>query len=390
MIPSHILQELSINSFLALGFSSPNPPVACVITDENNKILSSAHTQKTGFNHAEREAYEKLGPNFNAPHFVYVTLEPCSHYGKTPPCIDLILNKKPKKVILGSLDPNPIVRKRDSLNLLNQNGIEYEFSEEIKEISEEYLSGFFMRINKNRPLVLIKSAISVEEYYKQSSLKKIQITSNESNNISQCIRQSVDGIVVGSSTVKYDLPKLNFRSIKKINPSIIPIKNIYFNSIFHILSNEYLIKIINDRQNQPYRIFVISNKNFPEIQFFIDQKSIGINKTIFIQSENLTKENESLLFKFTSNEIYKSSFENIKNVIIEIANKFELNSILVEGGNSLYKQFVIDLNKEDKIFEIQSNIKINFGEKPFWMDKKEIITKNSFQISNDNWKIKGI
>ena len=390
MIPSHILQELSINSFLALGFSSPNPPVACVITDENNNILSSAHTQKTGFNHAEKEAYEKLGPNFNAPHFVYVTLEPCSHYGKTPPCIDLILNKKPKKVFLGSLDPNPIVRKRDSLNLLNQNGIEYEFSEEIKEISEEYLSGFFMRINKNRTLVLIKSAISVEGYYKQSSLKKIQITSNESNIISQCIRQSVDGIVVGSSTVKYDLPKLNFRSIKKINPSIIPIKNIYFNSIFHILSNEYLIKIINDRQNQPYRIFVISNKNFPEIQFFIDQKSIGINKTIFIQSENLTKENKSLLLKFTSNEIYKSSFENIKNVIIEIANKFEMNSILVEGGNSLYKQFVIDLNKEDKIFEIQSNIKINFGEKPFWMDKKEIITKNSFQISNDNWKIKGI
>ena len=349
MIPFHILQELSINSFLALGFSSPNPPVACVITDENNNILSSAHTQKTGFNHAEKEAYEKLGPNFEAPHIIYVTLEPCSHYGKTPPCIDLILNKKPKKVFLGSLDPNPIVRKRDSLNLLNQNGIEYEFSEEIKEISEEYLSGFFMRINKNRPLVHIKSAISVEGYYKQSSLKKIQISSSESNTISQCIRQSVDGIVVGSSTVKYDLPKLNFRSIKKINPSIIPTKNIYFNSIFHILSNEYLIKIINDRQNQPYRIFVISNKNFPEIQFFIDQKSIGINKTIFIQSENLTKENESLLFKFTSNEIYKSSFENIKNVIIEIANKFELNSILVEGGNSLYKQFVLDLNKEDKM-----------------------------------------
>ena len=64
-------------------------------------------------------------------------------------------------------------------------------------------------------------------------------------------------------------------------------------------------------------------------------------------SENLTKENESLLFKFTSNEIYKSSFENIKNVIIEIANKFEMNSILVEGVNSLDKQFVIDLNKEE-------------------------------------------
>lgn len=389
MTPSHILQELSLNSFLALGFSSPNPPVACVITDENNKILSSAHTQKSGFNHAEKEAYEKLGSNFDVPHIVYVTLEPCSHFGKTPPCIDLIIKKKPKKVILGSLDPNPIVRQRDSLNLLKQNGIEYEFSEEIKEISEEFLSGFFMRINKNRPLVLIKSAVSIEGYYKQSSLEKIQITSNESNNISQCIRQSVDGIVVGSSTVKYDLPKLNFRSIKKINSSVYPTKNIYFNSIFHILSTEYLIKIINDRQNQPYRIFIISNKNFPEKQFFIDQESIGINKTIFIQSENLTKENESLLFKYTSNEIYNSSFENIKNTIFDIVNKFGINSILVEGGNSLYKQFVIDLNKEDKIFEIQSNKTINIGEKPFWMDKKEIQTKDSFQILNDNWKIKG-
>ena len=389
MIPIHILQELSTNSFLALGFSSPNPPVACVITDENNKILSSAHTQKSGFNHAEKEAYEKLGTNFNVPHFVYVTLEPCSHFGKTPPCVDLILNKKPKKVFLGSLDPNPVVRKRDSLNLLKQNGIEYEFSDEIKDIAEDFLSGFFLRINKKRPLVLMKSAVSVEGYFKHSSLKKVQITSNESNNISQCIRQSVDGIVVGSSTVKYDQPKLNFRSIKKINTSITKVKNIFFNNIFHILSNEYLIKIINDRQNQPYRIFIISNKNFPEDKFFIDQKSIGINKTIFIQSEKLSKENENLLYKFTSNEIYKSSFDNIKSTIFEIANKFGMNSILVEGGNSLYKEFVIGLEKEDKIFEIQSNITINSGEKPFWMDKKEIQTKDSFQIINDNWKIKG-
>jgi diaminohydroxyphosphoribosylaminopyrimidine deaminase/5-amino-6-(5-phosphoribosylamino)uracil reductase len=389
VIPFHILQELSVNSFLALGYSSPNPPVACVITDENNKILSSAHTQKSGFNHAEKEAYDKLGENFTIPHIVYVTLEPCSHFGKTPPCIDLILRKKPIKVVIGSLDPNPIVRERDSLNLLYQNGIEYEFSDEIKEISEDFLSGFFLRINKNRPLVLMKSAVSKEGYFKQSSLKKIQISSSESNNISQCIRQSVDGIVVGSRTVKFDLPKLNFRSIKKINTLIPNIKNIYFNSIFHILSNEDLIKIINDRQNQPFRIFIISNKNFPEKQFFIDQHSIGINKTIFITTENLRKENETLLVKFTTNDIYKSSFINLKRTIFEITNKFGLNTILVEGGNSLYKEFVKDLENEDKIFEIQSNITINIGEKPFWMDKKEIQTKDSFQISDDNWKVRG-
>jgi diaminohydroxyphosphoribosylaminopyrimidine deaminase/5-amino-6-(5-phosphoribosylamino)uracil reductase len=235
----------------------------------------------------------------------------------------------------------------------------------------------------------MKSAISVEGYYKQSSLKKIQISSSESNNISQCIRQSVDGIIVGSGTVKYDQPKLNFRSIKKIEFSSNKINNIYFNTIFHILNNENLINIINERQNQPYRIFIISEKNFPDKQFFIDQNSIGINKTIFILSETLSKKNENLLYKYNLNEIYKSSFENLKSTIFEITNKLGLNSILIEGGNSLYKEFVLDLEKEDKIFEVQSNITINSGEKPFWMDKNEIQIKDSFQILNDNWKIKG-
>jgi pyrimidine deaminase RibD-like protein len=104
-----------------MGFSSPNPPVACVITDLNDNILSSAHTQKTGFNHAEREAYLKLGENFSEKHNLYVTLEPCSHFGRTPPCLDLLLKYKPQKVFLGIKDPNPLVKKTNSISILKEN-----------------------------------------------------------------------------------------------------------------------------------------------------------------------------------------------------------------------------------------------------------------------------
>lgn len=97
---------------MGMGYSSPNPPVACTITDLDDNILSEAYTQKVGENHAEKEAYRKLGNNFHRPHKVYVTLEPCSHFGKTPPCLDLILTKKPQKIIIGSRDPNPLVQKK--------------------------------------------------------------------------------------------------------------------------------------------------------------------------------------------------------------------------------------------------------------------------------------
>ena len=95
-LPDRIREELTRYSFVSTGYSSPNPPVACVLEDSvTGEILSSASTRKAGQNHAEREAYRLLRekfPNGKLPdHNAYVTLEPCSHYGKTPPCIDLFL-----------------------------------------------------------------------------------------------------------------------------------------------------------------------------------------------------------------------------------------------------------------------------------------------------------
>jgi diaminohydroxyphosphoribosylaminopyrimidine deaminase / 5-amino-6-(5-phosphoribosylamino)uracil reductase len=390
VIHSRIIQELKINSFLALGYSSPNPPVACVITDEENNILSSAYTQKAGLNHAEREAYQKLGENFNAPHNLYITLEPCSHFGRTPPCIDLILSKNPKKVYLGELDPNPLVRVRDSLNLLKNNNIPFEFSKEIRDISKEFLIGFFFRIQKNQPRIFIKSAVSKEGFFKSKVQRRNKISNSYSDTLSQCIRQSIDAIIVGSTTVKLDNPKLNFRGVNSIHSYTRPKSDIYFSTLIHIMEDQKFIDEINKRNNQPYRIFVISGNNFPDTDFFIEQKKLGIDKTIFIVINKIGHDSSELIKSTTTNPIYYSTQLYLRETILEISNFFQFNNLLIEGGNSLYKLFYKHLEKEDKIIEIISTTSIEVGEKPIWHGEKTLLSYDSFQINNDLWKIKGV
>ncbi len=390
MIPSTILDELKMNSFLALGYSSPNPPVACVITDESYNILASSHTQKVGSYHAERDAYEKLGKQFDTPHLIFITLEPCSHFGRTPPCIDLIVSKKPKKVILGELDPNPLVKERDSLNLLLNHNIVFEFSNELKEISNEFISGFFYRIQKKRPRIIMKSALSREGFYKTKDRVTHKISGIESDLITQCIRQSVDGVIVGNATVMHDTPNLNFRGIKNIYKNNYNPKDLFFQSLLNLIKNEGFIKIINERNNQPYRIFILSNKYFPSKDFFTKQKNLGRDKTIFILADKLSVEKMELISNATTNDIYYSISDSIKDTIIHISNSFGLNNLLVEGGNSLYKLFLESLNEADKIIEINSNTSIPVGEKPSWHDNTFLSTRDRFQINEDTWEIKGL
>ena len=95
---------------LARGVASPNPMVGCVIVNEQGEIVSTGYHHKYGENHAERDALLKLDNAKDCT--LIVNLEPCSHYGKTPPCADLIIEKGIKKVVYGMKDPNPIVAGR--------------------------------------------------------------------------------------------------------------------------------------------------------------------------------------------------------------------------------------------------------------------------------------
>ena len=210
-----ILEKLNRLSFQATGYSSPNPPVACVITDLEGNILSEGHTQRTGRNHAEREAYQNFAQNYkNAkkiPHLVFVTLEPCNHFGRTAPCIDLILENKPVCVYYGLADPNPLVKERNGFKECEAKGVQVIQSPEIAKIGEAFLSGFISRIETGRPQIFLKSALSKEGFYSDLSKSKISLSNSTSNQISQMLRAKFDAIIVGPITVYVDYPGLDFR-----------------------------------------------------------------------------------------------------------------------------------------------------------------------------------
>ena len=103
------------------GKVAPNPMVGCVVLDKKGNLVSKGYHKKYGKNHAERDALLKLKNNEAEGGTLYVNLEPCSHYGKTPPCVDLILERKLKRVVIGMKDVNP---KVDGISKLKKAGIE--------------------------------------------------------------------------------------------------------------------------------------------------------------------------------------------------------------------------------------------------------------------------
>lgn len=127
-----------------MGRTSPNPPVAACLLKANGDLIS-AGTCKAGKSHAERALYEKISnPGL---HDLYVTLEPCTHYGKTPPCSTLIQEKMPRSLTFGHLDPNPLVAQ----NTFSYRGIQLYQEDSLAIASMPFLRGFFQRIKKKSP-----------------------------------------------------------------------------------------------------------------------------------------------------------------------------------------------------------------------------------------------
>ncbi|EMG01218.1 cytidine and deoxycytidylate deaminase zinc-binding region [Leptospira borgpetersenii str. 200701203] len=177
LLPEEFREELRKLSFLSTGESSPNPPVSCLITNvDNTRILAKGRTSPTGGPHAERNAYYEFVKNgfFKEPHNVWVTLEPCTHSGKTPPCLDLILEHKPKTLYYGRKDPNPLVRGNEGLELCRRRGILVVAEPGLREIAEESLFGFVSRIERKKPSMILKTALSKEGFFpKEISFRSV-------------------------------------------------------------------------------------------------------------------------------------------------------------------------------------------------------------------------
>ena len=193
-----------------LGKTSPNPMVGCVVLDKNGKEISTGYHAKYGENHAERDALLKLKNGEEEDGTIIVSLEPCSHYGKTLPCVDLIIERKIKKVVFAMKDPNPIV---SSVQKLEENGIEVlsgVLEEEAKALNEVFVTNMTLK----RPFVALKTATTLDGKISTRTGDSKWITSSLSRDKGHGLREIYDAILTTSNTVLADNP--NFNNKQKI------------------------------------------------------------------------------------------------------------------------------------------------------------------------------
>ncbi|RRB11336.1 bifunctional diaminohydroxyphosphoribosylaminopyrimidine deaminase/5-amino-6-(5-phosphoribosylamino)uracil reductase RibD [Larkinella knui] len=201
---------------LGRGHVSPNPMVGCVIVHHQHIIGEGWHRQYGG-PHAEVNAVRSVADESLLPEStVYVTLEPCSHYGKTPPCADLLIAKRVKKVIVCNDDPNPLVAGK-GLAKLRAAGIEVEtglLAEQGRQLNRR----FFTFIEQQRPYLILKWAETADGFMAPADLRPMPISGTLSRQLVHKWRTEEDAILVGTNTARHDNPQLNARLWSGRNP----------------------------------------------------------------------------------------------------------------------------------------------------------------------------
>lgn len=216
MTDEFYMQKAIDLSLEGIGTVNPNPLVGAVIV-KNNKIIGEGFHTSFGEAHAEVNAINNAEANC-AGATIYVTLEPCSHHGKTPPCALKIIDSKFSRVVIGIIDPNPLVSGK-GIKLLKDAGITVTtgvMSNEIKKLNEVFIN----YITKKTPFVVMKTASTLDGKIATTSGDSRWISGEESRKFVHNLRQQYSGIMVGINTVINDDPKLNIRHFngKKKHP----------------------------------------------------------------------------------------------------------------------------------------------------------------------------
>jgi diaminohydroxyphosphoribosylaminopyrimidine deaminase/5-amino-6-(5-phosphoribosylamino)uracil reductase len=203
----------------AAGFVNPNPLVGAVIV-KDNRIIGEGYHEYFGGPHAEVNAFKNAAYDVEGA-TMYVTLEPCSHYGKTPPCADAIVRNKIAKVVVGMVDPNPKVSGR-GIELLRSNGIDVIvgiMDKEIRQTNEIFIK----YITHKKPFCIMKTAMTLDGKISTSIGDSKWISNEKSRAYVHELRQKVTGIMVGIGTVLADDPELTTRRQDKISKNPIRI-----------------------------------------------------------------------------------------------------------------------------------------------------------------------
>lgn len=289
---------------LGLGNVSPNPLVGCVIVHDG-RIIGEGWHKKYGEAHAEVEAVRSVTDKaLLKSSTVYVNLEPCSHFGKTPPCADMLIRESVEKVVIANLDTNPLVAG-EGVRKLRAAGIEV-VTEVLGKEGRTMNKRFFTFMEKQRPYIILKWAETSDGFVAREDYNSKWISNELSRQLVHKWRTEEDAVLVGMHTTKYDNPLLNVRYWTGRNP----------------------IRIVIDR-------FL---KLHPPLNVFD-----GSQKTICY---NLEKHEEHLNLFFR-----KLEPENFLSNLVSDLHQQKIQSVIVEGGAKVLQAFIdAGLWDEAKVF----------------------------------------
>ncbi len=293
-----VFMKVALNlAEMGKGMTSPNPLVGAVIV-KNGKIIGKGFHKRAGENHAEVIALEEAGEKAEGG-TLYVNLEPCVHWGRTPPCVERIRSAKIRRVVIGTIDPNPLVNSK-GVEFLRRNGIEVRTGILEKEAKEINFS-FFKSITKRMPFVAIKMAMTLDGKVATWTGESKWISSKESRNYVHLLRSEFDAIMVGVGTIIKDDPLLTIRYGKP----------------------KKIIRVILD-----------SNLSIPENSKILGTLDSG--KVIIFKAKNENLEKTERLKAKGVDIVFLENGDKIplKKVLFHL-NEMGVNSLLVEGGPTL-------------------------------------------------------
>jgi len=281
----------------AKGKTSPNPLVGALVIKEG-KIVGRGFHQKAGFAHAEVIALNEAGKNAKNA-VLYVTLEPCAHFGRTPPCVNRIIQSGIKETVVGMLDPNPLNNGKGIL-ALKQNNIKVKvgfLEEELRRLNETFIKYITSRI----PFVTVKVAESLDGRIATYTGDSKWITCDKSRAYAHRERKNYDAIMVGVNTVLRDNPRLDAWFSKK----------------------------------HPVKVIIDSNLSTPVNANIFSAKNPVIIITLPAHPGQETENRKSLIQKAKVIEVKEKDGQiNLRDALKKLA-RLEITNIIVEGGGTL-------------------------------------------------------
>ena len=234
---------------LGIGNTYPNPSVGCCLVVDD-KIIGEGYTSIAGGNHAEVNAINSVkDKSLIKDSTIYVTLEPCCHHGKTPPCVDKIVANGIKKVVIGIKDPNPLVCGK-GIEKLKENGVEV-ISGVLKNECIEHHKRFLSYIINKRPYIILKWAETADGFIspKEKNINKPYWISNiKSRQLVHKWRSEEQAILVGAKTIREDDPRLTTRDWEGKNCDIYILSKNSFQKDYKIFNQDSKVKILDSQE----------------------------------------------------------------------------------------------------------------------------------------------